>query len=127
MLRYTFNSNPKKSAKVYGRSLRISTKSSALVCSTVSGMPLSKGKKLLEDLLIEKRSLMGKYYTNISEELLNLIKSAENNAESKGLDTERLFIHASAHKGFNFFRPRAFKMRGQHRKVTNLQVVLEQR
>ena len=127
MIKYTFNSNPKKSAKAYGRSLRISTRSSAIVCSAVSGMSLAKGKKLLEDMLIEKRSLMGKYYTNISGELLNLIKSAENNAESKGLDFDKLFIHASAHKGFSFFRPRAFKMRGQHRKVTNLQVVLEQR
>lgn len=127
MLRYTFNSNPKKSAKAYGRALRISTKDSAILCNAVSGKQLDRGKKILEDLISEKRDLAGKYYTNVSGELLNIIKSAESNAENKGLDTDRLFIHASAHKGFSFWRPRAFKMRGQHRKVTNLQVVLEQR
>ena len=127
MLKYTFDSNPKKSAKAYGRALRISTKNSVIVCSAVTGMQIDKGKKLVEDLVNEKRNLNGKYYTNVSKEVLELIKSAENNAESKGFDSERLFIHASAHKGFSFFRPRAFKMRGQHRKVTNLQVVLEQR
>lgn len=127
MLRYAFNSNPKKSAKVYGRALRISTKNSVVVCSAVSGMQLEKGKRLLEDLLSEKRNLSGKYYTSVSREILELLKSAESNAESKGLDIERLFIQASAHKAFTFMRPRAFKMRGQQRKVANLQVVLEQR
>ena len=127
MLKYTFESNPKKSAKAYGRGARISPKHSVIVCSAVTGKPLSKGKELLEGLVSGSRSLDGKYYTNASRELLELVKSAENNAESKGLNAERLFIHASAHKGFSFWRPRAFKMRGQHRKATNLQVVLEQR
>ena len=127
MLKYTFNSNPKKSAKAYGRALRISAKNSAILCKAVSGKQLEKGKKMLEGLISEKRNLGGKYYTNVSRELLGIIRSAESNAENKGLDTERLFIHASAHEGFSFWRPRAFKMRGQHRKVTNLQIVLEQR
>ena len=127
MLRYTFNENSKRSAKVYGRGLRISPKNSKIVCSTVSGKQLEKGKKILENLISQKSSLDGKYYTNTSKELLELLKNAEGNAEFKGLDTERLFIHASAHKGFSFWRPRAFKMRGQRRKVTNVQVVLEQR
>jgi large subunit ribosomal protein L22 len=124
---YAFNPNPKKSARAYGRSLRISTKSSVIVCSAVNGKLLEKGKKLLEDIASEKRSLDGKYYTHVTKELLDLIKSAEKNAEFKGLEKERLFIHASAHTGFGFWRPRAFKMRGQERKISNLQVVLEQR
>jgi large subunit ribosomal protein L22 len=126
-MKYAFNPNPKKSARAYGRSLRISTKSSVIVCSAVNGKPLEKGKKLLEDVFVERRSLDGKYYTHITKELLDLIKSAEKNAESKGLNKERLFIHASAHTGFRFWRPRAFKMKGQERKISNLQVVLEQR
>ena len=127
MLKYAFDSDPKKTARAYGRALRISPRNSITVCSAVTGKPLGKGKKLLEDMVSQKRSLGGRYYTNVSKELLEMIKSAENNAESKGLNTERLFIHASAHKGFSFWRPRAFKMRGQHRKSTNIQVVLEQR
>lgn len=126
-LKYAFNPKPEKSAKAYGLGLRISTKSSAQVCKAVKGKNLAKGKRLMENLLVKKESLDGKHYTNVAKEMLNLLKSAETNAEFKGLDTEKLVIHASAHRGFTMFRPRRFKMRGEHKKITNLQVVLVQK
>lgn len=116
-----------KVAKAYGRGLRISTKHSTIVCKELTGMNLQKGKLLLEGMVGQKRSLDGKFYPNVAEELLNLIKSAESNAEFKGLDANKLIIHATSHKGFTFFRPRNFKIRRQQRKVSNLQVVLQQR
>ena len=124
MYKYAFNPDPKKSAKVYGRGINVSGRSSAIVCRKVTGMNLEKAKKLLENLLVEKHSLDGKYYTNVSRELLHLIKSAESNAEVKGLDSSRLQVHASSHKGFTFMRPRRMKLRGMQKKMTNLQVVL---
>ncbi len=127
MLRYAFNPNPKKSARVYGRALRISTKNSVIVCKAITGMNLQKGKKFLEDLISKRNNLNGRYYTNVTKELLKLVKSAEANAEFKGLDTERLIIHASAHKGFTFMRPRRLKMRRTRRKITNIQIVLQQK
>ncbi len=127
MVEYTLNLNPKKSAMAYGRALRISTKSSVTVCRTISGMNLLKGKRLLGDLIMEKRGLDGKYYTNASKEILNVVKSAEMNAEFRGLDTGRLVIFASAHKGFSFIRPRRLKMRRTRRKMTNIQIVLQQK
>lgn len=127
MVEYTLNLNPKKSARAYGRALRISTKSSVTVCRTISGMNLLKGKRLLGDLIMEKRGLDGKYYTNASKEILNVVKSAEMNAEFRGLDTGRLVIFASAHKGFSFIRPRRLKMRRTRRKMTNIQIVLQQK
>ncbi|MBL7206274.1 MAG: hypothetical protein ISS36_01605 [Candidatus Aenigmarchaeota archaeon] len=125
MLKYTYEPNPKKSVKVFGSGLRISTKSSAVICDEITGKQLDKGKRLLQDLVLQKRSLRGKYYTNVSKEILNILQSAENNAEFKGLDPSKLHIHASAHKGFRFWRPRRFKVRRQRRKVTNIQFVLE--
>lgn len=127
MLRYTFNPNPKKSAKAYGRSLNISTKNAVVVCRKISGMHISKGKKLLEDLLEKRRDINGKYYTNTVKEILNVLNSAEKNAEFKGLDTNKLVIFASAHKGFTFFRPRRTKMRRTRRKITHVQIVLQQK
>ena len=127
MVGYALNLNPKKSAKAYGRALRISTKNSVIVCRAISGMNLVKGKKLLQDLIEGKRSLNGKYYTSTCREILNVVKSAESNAEFKGLDTNRLVIFASAHKGFTFMRPRRLKMRRTRRKMTNIQVVLVQK
>lgn len=122
---YAYNPNPKKSAQAHGRALRISPKSSVIVCRAVSGMRLEKGKALLQDMLDEKRSLSGKYYTNVTRELLRMVRNAEANAEAKGLDTEKMHIKVSAHQGFKFYRPRSWKRRREKRKVTNLQVVLE--
>lgn len=127
MHRYALNLNPKKSARAYGRALRISTKSSAIVCKAISGKNLEKGKKLLQDLIEKKRDLDGKYYTNSSKGVLSIIRSAEANAEFKGLDLNRLIIFASSHKGFTFIRPRRLKMRRTRRKMTNIQVVLQQK
>lgn len=126
-MKYSLELNPKKSARAYGRSLRISTKSSVTVCRAISGMNLLGGKSLLEDVLSEKRDIGGKYYTNTTKEILNVLKSAEMNAEFKGLDTSRLVIFASAHQGFTFMRPRKLKMRRTRRKMTNIQVVLQQK
>ncbi len=127
MLKYALELNPKKSAKAYGRALNISTKHSVIVCRAVSGMNLVKAKSLLQDMLDGKRSMEGKYYTNVTTEMLNLLKSAESNAEFKGLDTARLIVFASAHQGFTFHRPRRTKMKSMEKKVTNLQVVLQQK
>jgi len=126
MLKYAMNPDPKKSVKVYGRALRVSRKSSVTVCREISGKSLKKGKALLEDLVSKKRSLNGKYYTNVSTELLELLKSSENNAEFKGLDTDKMIINASAHKGFSFQRPRKSKMGRMKRKMSNIQIVLIQ-
>jgi len=127
MIRYAYNPKPEKSVRVYGRGLRISRKSSVTVCRALSGKSLSKGKALLSGLLTQSRSLRGKYYTNVAKELDRLLNSAVNNAESKGLDPNKMVIHVSAHRGFTFRRPRRFKMRGERRKVTNIQLVLEER
>lgn len=127
MLRYSFNPNKENSARAYGSSLRISRKSSQILCSQITGKSLLKGRRLLEDLVSQKRSLKGKHYTNTAKEMLNMLGSVQANAEAKGLDPEKLSIYASAHKGFTFWRNRKFKSRGQKRKVCNLQIVLVQR
>lgn len=127
MNRYAYNPDEKKSARVFGRGLRISQKSSRTVCTRITGMTLDKGRRLLMNMLIQKESISGKYYTNITKEMLNLLRSAESNAESKGLEPSRLRIHASAHAGFRFYRPRGWKRRGERRKVCNIQMVLEER
>lgn len=124
---YAYNPDPKKSARAYGSGLAISTSGSAAVCRALSGRRLDRGRALLQDLIDERRSLSGKQYTNAARGIMTILKSAEANAEGKGLDPERLHIHASAHQGFTFLRPRGWKRRGERRKSTNLQVVLEAR
>ena len=127
MIKYSLNPKASKSAKVYARALRISRKSSVLICKHLSKMKLEKGKKFLHNLIEEKENLKGKYYTNVAKELSGLLASAEANAEAKGLDLNKLQIFASAHKGFTFWRPRNWKQRRTKRKITNIQIVLEER
>jgi large subunit ribosomal protein L22 len=127
MHKYAFNPDPRKSVRVYGRSLSVSAKTSEIVCKKITGMNLEKAKKLLENMVSQKHSLEGRYYTNTSKEVLSLLKSAESNAEVKGLDTSRLMVHASGHQGYRFMRPRRLKMRGTRKKITNVQVVLVER
>jgi len=127
MNKFAFNPEKEKSARVYGRGLAISRKSSVLVCKKVTGMRSDKAKQLLNNMINQKQSLDGKFYTNISKEMISLINSAEKNAEDKGLDTEKLHIHASAHKGFGFFKPRGWKRKKKKKKTANLQIVLVQR
>ncbi len=123
---YATKMSPKKSAKAYGRALRISTKDSVILCREINRKNLQKGRRMLEDLLQKKRDIKGKYYTNSAKEILSILNSAEANAEFKGLDTGRMIIHASAHQGFGFMRPRRLKLRGTKRKMTNIQIVLSQ-
>ncbi|HJW96881.1 MAG TPA: uL22 family ribosomal protein [archaeon] len=127
MYKYAFNPDAKTSVRVYGRSLNISHKSSQILCGRITGMNLEKAKRLLENMVSGKHSLDGKYYTNASVQILSLLKSGESNAEAKGLDTSRLLVHASSHKGYMFMRPRRLKMRRTRKKITNVQVVLVQK
>ena len=112
---------------IKSRNLRLSTKASITVCKKINSMNFPKGKSLLEDMVSKKRSINGKYYTNVSRQLLKIMNLAESNAEFRGLDTSRLFTHASAGKGFNFRTPRRFKLRRKAKKLTNIEMVVEQR
>lgn len=127
MEKYVANPKPEKSVKVFGRGLRISTKDSVIICKSIKGLSLPKGKTFLDDLIHQRVSIGGKYYTGAAQEVFSLLNSAESTTEFKGLAPERMFISASAHKGFRFQTPRRFKQRGRRRMVTHIQLILEQR
>ena len=127
MLKYAFNPMKKKSVRVYGRGINTSEKSSKILCKQMNGKNLIKAKAFLTRLLDQTQSLDGKYYTKSAGHLLDLLKSAESNAEFKGLDVENMIVQASVHNGFKFMRPRRFKMRRQQKKIANLQVILQQK
>jgi len=124
MLKYSLKTDAKKSSRAYGRNLRISTKSSIIVCRVINGMRLGKAESLLEGLVSGKRSLKGKHYTKTSGELLGLLKSARSNADAKGLDADAMIVMASANRGFRMWTPRRFKLRRTAGRNTNVQMVL---
>ena len=123
MKTYTFV--PKqKYAKAYGNNLRISTKGSEKICRVLRRKKLSSAKRLLDDLLSEKRSLDGKYYTKTVKNIKMLLESCEKNAEFLGLSSDALFVHASAHTGTIMRRRRRRSGFGTKIKSTNIEIML---
>lgn len=108
---------------------RISFKKTLVLCRKLKGIKLDKAKKLLEDLIDKKMHIDGKFFTNASKKILELLKSAEANAKQKNLNMERLFVKiAKVDKGEKFIRPKSrFKFRGREAKSTNIEIVLEER
>lgn len=115
------------SAKLVGA--RISLKHAVVVCKVLKGKKLSKAKELLQNLLDKKESIGGKYYTKTCKTILQLLSSAESNARQKDLVLEKTFIKKiKADKGRVFIRPKSrAKFRGRKAKVTNIEIMLEER
>jgi len=115
-------------AKACSHNLRISVKNAKVVCKSVRGMYLKKAKKFLEDVLKEKRSINGKYYSKTTKEVLNIIKSAEKNAEFKNLDTDNMYIfHIAALDGIHMHRRRHKRNIGTKIKSAHLEVILKEK
>ncbi|HIG97362.1 MAG TPA: hypothetical protein HA230_03380 [Candidatus Aenigmarchaeota archaeon] len=114
-------------AKTFGSDMKISMKASMVLCDVIRNKPLTRSRRLLEDLIAQRRSLRGKYYTKAAKAILLLLNSCEKNAEFKGLDTGRLFVHASAHKGTNIQRRRRKGAFGSTMKSTNMEIMLVER
>ncbi len=120
--------NMGKTASAYARGARISFKNSIIICKTIKGLKLEKAKQLLQNLIEQKTSLNGKYYTNTCKKILEILQNAEANAKQKNLDTEHLFIKlAKADKGPKLITPKKMKFRGRQAKVTNIEIILEER
>jgi len=109
----------------YGKgSLPISNKSALYVCRALNKKKFNDAKKLLEDLVSEKRSLKGKYYTKTAKEILNLLKTVESNANVKKMDLDKSIVFISAHKGPTLLRGRRKRKFGMKLKMSNIQIVI---
>ncbi|MEM2272969.1 MAG: 50S ribosomal protein L22 [Candidatus Bathyarchaeia archaeon] len=115
-------------ARAGGRELRISPKAAREVCSAIRGMMLEEAKEFLRKVIAKKTAVLyrrykkklphrrglggaGRYPVKAASKILEVLESAEANAEYKGLDMEKLkVIHASAYPGVKIrrYRPRAF-------------------
>lgn len=122
-----------KIAKAMRWDVRVHPKVMREVCAAIKGMTLKEAKEFLQRVIRKEEAVpfrrahgklphrrgladkwgwpIGRYPVKAARALLKVLENAENNAEVKGLDLERLrVIHASAHKGLTMKRymPRAF-------------------
>ncbi|KAL6073856.1 60S ribosomal protein L17 [Balamuthia mandrillaris] len=106
--------NPSKSAKAKGSDLRVHFKNTRETAQAISGLPLRKAEKFLNDVLEHKQAVpfrrfnggvgrhaqakahhlatQARWPKKSCEFLLNLLRNAESNAEAKGLDIDSLFV-----------------------------------
>jgi len=131
--------NKETMAKVVGKSLPISTKQSIEVCNFIRGKNVQKMKDFLKDVIDMKKAVKftrfnkgmghkkgigpGRYPIKTSKEILELLESAESNAQLKGLNSSNLIIgHVNADKAstaWHYGRQRRRMM-----KRTNLNIIL---
>ncbi|MCK5631531.1 50S ribosomal protein L22 [Candidatus Bathyarchaeota archaeon] len=142
--------DPEKTVKASGRELRIHFKHAREVCNTIKGMRLDQAKRYLKQVMMKKRpvpfrrfikkaghrrgmqkAMVGKYPVKAAKSVLNLLVSAEGNAEFKGLDVDRLrILHSSAYPGIKMKRaiPRAFgRSSPKVRTLTHVEIILEEK
>lgn len=137
-----------RTAKVFGRSLRISPKHSVEIARAIRGMKVEEAKNFL--LQVEKKKVAvpfrkhgskvghkklfkwyaGRYPVKASRKFYKLLEEAEANAEYKGLDSERLrIIHVSSSKGRTFpgHIYRAFgRASPYNHETTNIELIVEE-
>lgn len=115
-------------AKACTHNARVSVKNTKPVCRAVRGMYLDKAKKFLEEIIKKRKNIGGKYYTKSTTEVLNLLKSAEKNAEFKNLDLKNVYIvHVAALDGTRMFRRRHKRSLGTKLKTANLEIILKEK
>lgn len=141
--------DPDRTAIASGRNMRVSPKQCREVCKHIQGMMLDKAIDLLE-LVIEEKAWIpyrrhrkkrghhsgmkkwpaGGHPVKASESILKVLKNAEANADSKGLDIDRLRIaHAATQRGRTYkkFIERAFgRSTPYFEDTSHVEIVLEE-
>lgn len=128
-------------ARAIGKALPISFKQSVEICSFIKNKNVNDAKKLLQGVAEQKIAVPFKRYNfdlghkrkigparyplKASRQFIQLIESAEANAQFKGINTSNLVIsHISAHKAgkaWHFGRKTRRKV-----KRTNIEIVVEE-
>lgn len=108
--------------------LPISYKNALEVCAAINKQKLADAKKILGELVAQKKSIRGKFYTNAAKQILKLLEGAEKNALARNIAADNLYIKTiSAGKGERLYRARRKRAFGYQLKSTNVQVILEKK
>jgi len=141
--------DPETTVKSSGRELSISHKAAREICKTIKGMTLDQARTYLNNVTLKKqpvpfrrykkkaghrhglqKAYAGRYPVKAAQKILKVLEGAEANAESKGLDPERLkIIHAVAYPSMKIKRytTRAFgRSSPKFQTLTHIELVLQQ-
>jgi large subunit ribosomal protein L22 len=125
-----------------GTSLKISTKQSVEICRLLRNKSTEKAKAILERVIEKKQAvpylrykkeiphrkgemMTGRYPIKASQEILKMIKNAESNATNKGMSSNLIISHISAHKGAS--TPRYGRKVGREGKNTHIKITVSEK
>lgn len=134
--------NKELMARAVGRGLSISTKQSVEICSNIRNKTLKRAKQILEDAVGIKKPVRytrfnkgvghkpgiaaGRYPQKAAGSILTVLKSAEANAQVKGLNTAHLHVvHCHANKASQPMHQG--RQRGTSMKRSHVEIVLQER
>jgi large subunit ribosomal protein L22 len=127
------------SAHAVGKGVGVSFKIASEVCRHIKNKPVIKAKQILERVIKKEEAIPfkrfnmdlahkpgmgpGRYPIKCAAEILKLVKSAESNAQNKGLGTANLVItHICTHKASSPYHYGRHKRRKMKR--SNIEVVV---
>lgn len=105
--------------------LRISHKDAVKFCKVINRKKLDDAKNTLNKISNKETTLDGKVYKKITDEMTRLLNNVESNARKKNLDTSKLFVFVSTHRGPTMHRNRRrWRKFGSRLKSCHVQLVL---
>lgn len=144
---YSAEFDPERTSKAIGKELNISPKTSVEVCRRIKNMMTEDAVEFLEKVIALEQPIRyyrycgqtghrkgkgfgaGRYPIKVAKEILEVIRSAQHNAEYKGLDSEKMrIIHIAASKGriIEGYMPRAHgRSTPSDHYLTNIELILE--
>jgi large subunit ribosomal protein L22 len=145
---YTYTAEPDATvARARGVEIPISPKKTYEVLNAIRGLPLSKARSLLEDVIELKRAIPfrrynqetahkrsvgpGRYPKKVAKSVLSILQNAEANAEFEGMDTEALYVKVAASSRGRIRRGNMPRAHGHatpwNEQTTSIEIVLSER
>ena len=139
-MKYAYQGKETEIAKAYGKGLGISTKTSILICKAIRGKNVERAKAILNGAISLKEPIRftkfndgvghrpgmgpGRFPVKACTDILAVLKSAEANAQDKGLSSNLVVEHAAAHMAARSWRYGRQKRRKE--KSTHVEIVLKE-
>jgi large subunit ribosomal protein L22 len=146
MPKYSAEKDLEKSARAYGYELHCSQKDSMNLAYALHGKTVEEAKKYLGEIIAMKRALPAVYHKKkrlhqkgigpgsfpekAARYMLKVVENAENNAEYKGFDVDKMkIVHISAYQGriIRGIMPRAHgRATDKNETTTDVEIILEE-
>ena len=141
---YPLKSDDKTNAKVCAKAVKISFKQAREIGRLIKGKKSSAAIKYLEEVIVLKKPVpFGRFNTNMAhrsgmaaasypvnagKKMIELLESAEKNAEYKGLEVKNLYVkNVWATRASSYTTPKRSPFRGRSKKSANISLLLEER